>query len=636
MSCSHFLLLSLLLLPLLAISEDPSTRPSATSISAQSSQSSGLQIINPVFPGPKPPSSSSSSTLSLVPYNGCKDDPECVDRNKNSHNVPCKAYIPRKDGELDVCNDHCGGKVNQAVGCNAGSSGPPPVYTDPDGSKYNPGVCVCDIKFADWIWHEVAIALPIIADFACQLLFNAFDDILQLGMEAVPGLDAVETANLGMRIAVTGARAIDAKGLGTSAFSGWIGSSVCGINKYTAEVDEIFPPLIGRPGRGGKRPPKGPKHNPKPKPTKEPDPNHSDEPKPTDAKPSDAKTSDDRPTKTTSDTKTGSTTASSTTSGPACGLQKRAGSTGTWTECMSGTTHVTIVSSMKFGSQIKTFPQTCSSSYSQACYNYRSIVSRHPEFAELTCSDELGTTTRSHADSPATTTWLTQHGGNDNKIKWLEGARERRCDMDEYPPSYFMQEQWVEKQRMRLLPATDNRRAGQLWSRFCYNRGLEGVDKDDKLITRPVSSSTTKNINTGGDKKSEFLALDVIRSFQARSTISKMLADSTLCLATTKITTYLQVSVPVKPVFTIAEYQVPNDNDDGLEANECWPREFAPRDAGYVLMTNDEWYNNRPPPYDYKKPPPPRPSSPSGSKARRVVGDILDDMAGHVNRTFEA
>ena len=79
---------------------------------------------------------------------------------------------------------------------------------------------------------------------------------------------------------------------------------------------------------------------------------------------------------------------------------------------------------------------------------------------------------------------------------------------------------------------------------------------------------------------------------------------------------------------------MPDSDDAGLSDNPCWPKDTAPKDKGFVLMTNDAFYGGKDPPYDYKK----APDDQGSSKLRRVVGDAYggDGGDGMVNRTFVA
>ena len=75
------------------------------------------------------------------------------------------------------------------------------------------------------------------------------------------------------------------------------------------------------------------------------------------------------------------------------------------------------------------------------------------------------------------------------------------CDIDEYPPAYFMQnvkgKNWrVDNQTtsvyVRYVPADDNRSAGQLWKGFC----------DQKTISEEVSTGPTDAANRCTGKSS--------------------------------------------------------------------------------------------------------------------------------------
>lgn len=79
--------------------------------------------------------------------------------------------------------------------------------------------------------------------------------------------------------------------------------------------------------------------------------------------------------------------------------------------------------------------------------------------------------------------WSRQHSGSGTSAtEWLDNKyrREELCDVDKYPPAYFFTPDdpviTNSQQLVRLLPANDNRGAGQLWRQFCFTEGLKAVN----------------------------------------------------------------------------------------------------------------------------------------------------------------
>ena len=91
----------------------------------------------------------------------------------------CRFYLSLKGGRtgLEICEPKCGDLVRKAqktgattsVLCVAGGTNIP-TYTDPDGNRYHPGECVCDMPILDDLINDVLMVLPAVAEIGCSIL----------------------------------------------------------------------------------------------------------------------------------------------------------------------------------------------------------------------------------------------------------------------------------------------------------------------------------------------------------------------------------------------------------------------------------------------------------------------------------
>lgn len=227
--------------------------------------------------------------------------------------------------------------------------------------------------------------------------------------------------------------------------------------------------------------------------------------------------------------------------------------------------------------------KTCSGRWTQACYHYSSVNSNNPRWNTLTCPPEAAATAWRFPAS-ATSVWVTNH----TKSGWLDSTnrKEPKCDMDEWPPAYFLNAAdpaWIEAgknkkgQRMRYLPSRDNRGAASAWRAHCSHTPIQGLSDADlmALINKgtqnklPISPSKPdleqSHVGITVDKRGEFsFAWDHVRTSPKR--------------------------------------------DDALWDNPCWPSGIAAGDPGFALLYFDEWYDKNPkgkngkgPKWDYSK-----------------------------------
>ena len=71
----------------------------------------------------------------------------------------------------------------------------------------------------------------------------------------------------------------------------------------------------------------------------------------------------------------------------------------------------------------------------------------------------------------------------------------------------------------------------------------------------------------------------------------------------TKTITEIQFSATAEkiPEFTITKWPTPPaGSDKGLKVNDCWPKQIAAQDPGFVLLNIDPYNANKAPQWDYK------------------------------------
>ncbi|KAK8108537.1 hypothetical protein PG984_014338 [Apiospora sp. TS-2023a] len=252
-------------------------------------------------------------------------------------------------------------------------------------------------------------------------------------------------------------------------------------------------------------------------------------------------------------------------------------------ECIGGKTqdvvHITRTDS-NIGSYIqerKDIPKiVCKAEHSQACYHYRSVMSRYSktkDMTEWTCQQ----TATSHKDGwghdgAATDSWgataitklprIGQHwfpwanGFIYNEERPIQNNKQVTigCDRDEFPPRYF----WPGDGNVPTH--NQNRGADQLWGGFCNDYNAASTAKKETYVV-------SANLKSVKGKENREVTKGV----------------------TTSITT-VTVST-LRAIFSIAEFPGLKANYDGLDENPCYPKELA-GDPGWALLTDDEWYKS--------------------------------------------
>lgn len=192
-------------------------------------------------------------------------------------------------------------------------------------------------------------ALPALASIGCEIFWNALQNVLDIGISLIPGVgEAFDAADAGMKAAVQGARAIAKAGKGSDSFLSWM-EGPCPKDKYSEKIDQIFPPLIGKP-KGTKTGPKAPpKNDPPPKNPPPKDPPKKDDSKTDAPKKTVQSGKTEAPSKTSNNVQTetsGSKEAPDETDKPQKTTQSKASSHASSTLSTSKTSSTAVSSSM--------------------------------------------------------------------------------------------------------------------------------------------------------------------------------------------------------------------------------------------------------------------------------------------------
>jgi hypothetical protein len=220
--------------------------------------------------------------------------------------------------------------------------------------------------------------------------------------------------------------------------------------------------------------------------------------------------------------------------------------------------------------------------FPQPCFHYYSALQNYPWMrTQLGCGDS-----QKAADGLlAIQRWKAQH---DNSV-WKAYTREAwrrgdgvieqapyQCDRDEFPPAYFYNKAWGQDlkankgQVVRWLPWWDNQNVPKgIWSAFCKdNDGGEGNGQMKTAAGREVVNTDLVDLKPNPR-----------RVTNGRTVTEQYEADFT------------RASLSIS--FKWGTQAVPNRaNHWRLKDNECWPREIVTEDPGYVLLTDDKWYED--------------------------------------------
>lgn len=475
----------------------------------------------------------------------------------------------------------------------------------------------------------MAQGLEKIDNVICAIWVEAFKDVLEVGINFIPGGEVLTVAGR----AVEGAKTFAENGLeAADFFDNWVGSA-CGLPDWNFD---LWTALLGGPDSLGtsvgclrKNKSKCKRQDPVPEPPRK---SHADKSVPSEkttaphsesnaastiassavpsTTPPDA-TSDVTPTADSSiapstpppttapeRTETPSTTPTASSSSNACPHGKRAGlkrrsNIIVSSECNQGqiTTHQYVITSIAYAANAPRLQMkaTCSAKWTQACYHYSSVIRENPGFATLVCPPEAATVSNDRAKNPpsATKTWAAEHTGGSKKGGVSEWKNQQyrspgsTCDMDEYPPAYLLTPRdqaftlaglHRDGQMVRWLPSRQNQGAGSMWRGVCFHGPLK------ELSAQQIVDLANDNSKNFGRQQ------NIVKPTSTEYTVG--------------------ITVAHQPEFTIAQWDHIGTlvtQDDGLSQNPCWPQAIAPEDPGFTLLSVDRYYDTRPLPYDYNK-----------------------------------
>ena len=162
----------------------------------------------------------------------------------------CRSYLDLADNkatEITTCEVKCGNLVKNGPGPEKpGSPGCikniaiGPDMTDPDGNKYSPGDCSCEIPRTDQVVDDTHLILPVVDDIGCPFVYQAFDDILSKGPAAIQQKEL--SMDVGMTASIEAAKTIADSGKEADSFLDWL-DQPCEVGNYTEDITKIFDPL---------------------------------------------------------------------------------------------------------------------------------------------------------------------------------------------------------------------------------------------------------------------------------------------------------------------------------------------------------------------------------------------------------
>ncbi|OAA42196.1 glycoside hydrolase family 18 protein [Metarhizium rileyi] len=450
---------------------------------------------------------------------------------------PCAEQLKEAEAEGRVSNYGCVG--------NFSLDEPIPWLSVPNlPSRIAPGRCVCDDMLVNIIAETVIEAMPVIAATACFMLMSAVKTVVEVGVKFIPGVGRALDAGLNMAAtAAQMAAYIYPEGEDPAgAFNWWL--SPCGrlSNLVPDDIKRAFEILSAvTDGVSGFKPPRNFKKG--------------------SGKKGDAGNPINQQRPRTLNN--GGNNSKSQKNG----LYKN---TVQFQSCVQDKTKTEnlVIASAHYHTNAKPSKvvKVCPKEFTQACYHYSSAIRVSPQWATITCPPEAGKANW-RFDGKATSTWAAQHGGTG----WQDKAhrKEPRCDRDEYPPAYFLNEQddawkWGGKpqgngQLIRFVPEKQNRKAGKLWQGVCFRGPVEAIS-DTELV-------------------------NLVRNAPAKQ--QKVIKDGHVTA------TLAEVTVTQRPQWQMAfEHTASPLPNDGLNDNPCWPSKIAPQDPGFALLTFDPYYTS--------------------------------------------
>ncbi|KAM4066213.1 glycosyl hydrolases family 18 domain-containing protein [Hirsutella rhossiliensis] len=446
-------------------------------------------------------------------------------------------YTKNKD-ELQKCKQICQSVLDEAEGDRTRNYGcvarfdidkPIPWEIAPWGKDLVVrGDCNCNNWLVNEFANVVLDAMPIIAQIGCYILMSAVHLVLDVGASFIPGVG--KTLDAGLDMAATAAQMAsyiypneeDPEG----AFSWWL--SPCGSTTLVPDdIKKLQEAQEHQEGSGQK----GDDGNPRSPKTRRPNTGGSGQPPP----------------------------SKIAKKNPKCKIKKGVevtkrvnGHTLQLLHCPNDqaktVTEELIVTTVTYkkNAALMLVTKTCQGKWGQACYHYSSAIRENLAWTELPCPQEAATVSW-RVDAKATAVWEKTRLGPGWKKAAEADRKTQHCDKDEWPPVGLLGLDHParvkagvdgEGQRVRLLPAGENRGAGSMWRGICLNRALDSL--------------TDKDFRKEGKSR-------------------------------------------VRPNFAISAWEhAGTAKDDGLWDNGCWPKGITSNDPGYTLLTLDNWYKKNP------------------------------------------
>ncbi|KAM5368692.1 hypothetical protein ACJZ2D_009358 [Fusarium nematophilum] len=545
------------------------------------------QIVNP-RPGQEEEDEGVPGVITVPP-----DYDEDSVKNRDKNDKQCWIYKDHymNEQQLEGCRKDCQETLDEAkeegrtsnYGCilwapesEGGREAIPWVRQPSTGKLITGGQCSCDNWLLNEVMDDFIEALPAIAQIGCYILMSSLKLVLDIGLSIFGG----RALSAGVDMALTAAELTnyvyskDEDPAG--AFEWWL--SPCGGSDLVPdEIKQVFDILSLAPaGKSSyKEPTKIKKHSGK----KGDEGNPRGPPKPGTGSGGGGGPSNPKPSPPSKKNKCSVKPADKTkVIGPAKNtLQIQS--------CNKNDITATaqyVITTFTYEAKPTAIPvtKTCSAKWTQACYHYSSAIRENPHWKTLTCAQQAATVSRPHPNTKATSTWSGEHDASWEDEKHRKHAQ---CDRDEYPPGYLLDpagDEWQDGgktkkgQRVRYLPAHQNRGAGSMWRRACF------VPPFIKLSETPQDYVDMCEAST------------IVRTVQfAQGNGERHIVEPT---------------VKYRPTFTIDKYIFAGAplRDDGLWDNKCWPSDIAKTDPGFTLLSIDEWYgkNKNAKKWDYKKP----------------------------------
>ncbi|KAH6851101.1 glycoside hydrolase family 18 protein [Chaetomium sp. MPI-CAGE-AT-0009] len=435
---------------------------------------------------------------------------------------------------------------------------------------YVSGKCVCDNMLVNFFADAIIDALPVIAQIGCYVVMSALKLVLDVGLQAIPGVGKILDA--GLDAVATAAQMIsyayppDEDPVG--AFSWWL--SPCGGDDLVPdELKQVFDVLSSL--ADGASSFTRPKNIPKGSGRKGDAANPTDRSKP----------------------KAGTGTGPNGTGSGAVKKKKKcnvrpqqstfilgqARNTLRLQSCVpdgSGGATTTkddhIITSLLFGPTPTTIEAPCSTAWTQACYHYSSAIAQNPAWGTLKCVH--GNVQAPFANyRPGVRKWYNQHHESWRLGDKAEAYRDhKRCQVDEYPPRYFLDRYTSPEmlnsgepggQLMRYLPDTENERAGQVFKSLCFKPHIDGW--------------------TPAEFKRKWDTIPLLK----RVPIDDLRVNSLGAELQVDVTPYFKWSK-----FEHAANPLP---DAGMWDNPCWPKKVVSKDPGFTVWKWDDWYSTHTP-----------------------------------------